>query len=265
MAPPFRAPAGMLTLTTMQSGIYLGRLAGFPIRLGWSFLLLLGFVALTAGGLGGVFLTLLTFGSVVLHELGHALVARRLGVRIAGIDLHFLGGAALMVDPPRSARDEIAIAAAGPAVSLALAGLGFGLGNLLGAPLIVHLGWVNLILGLFNLVPALPMDGGRILRAVLARRMSFANATEAAVKVSRVFAVLFGVVAIAFGQLQLAFIGVLVWLMGSAERRNIPHSTYRDEVEVLPPSPLGRFPGAWPGTAGPYRVVRWEVQRPGRW
>src|SRR5688500_1793538 len=102
----------------MQSGIYLGRLAGFPIRLGWSFLLLLGIVALTAGGLGGVFLVLLTFGSVILHELGHALVARHLGVRIAGIDLHFLGGAALMVDPPRSARDEIAIAAAGPAVSL---------------------------------------------------------------------------------------------------------------------------------------------------
>ena len=85
----------------------LGTVAGIPIRLRASFLALLAFVFLTAGGIAGVFAVLLTFGSVVLHELGHALVARRLGVRIANIDLHFLGGAAQMVDPPRSARDEI--------------------------------------------------------------------------------------------------------------------------------------------------------------
>jgi Zn-dependent protease len=182
--------------------------------------------------MGGVFLVLLIFGSVVLHEMGHALVARRLGVRIAAIDLHFLGGAALMVDPPRTARDEIAIALAGPIVSLALAGMAFGVGGATGITLISHLGWVNLILGVFNLIPALPMDGGRVLRAALASRSGYARATETAVKVSRVFAVLFVLAAIWFGHLQLALVAGLVWLMASAERRMIPHAGYRDEPEV---------------------------------
>src|SRR5436190_22065529 len=96
----------------------IGSVFGFPIRLNLSFLLLLGAVLLWMGGLPGVVAVLLVFASVLLHELGHSVVARRLGVRIASIDLHFFGGAARMVDIPRTARDEIAIAAAGPAVSL---------------------------------------------------------------------------------------------------------------------------------------------------
>src|SRR5689334_176487 len=117
----------MLTLLSVENAFHLGRLAGFPIRLRLSFLLLLGILWFTGGSIG---LVLLTFGSILVHELGHAIVARRLGVRIAAIDLHFLGGAALMVDPPRNADDEFAIAAAGPAVSLGIAALGMGLGAL---------------------------------------------------------------------------------------------------------------------------------------
>ena len=90
----------------------IGALLGFPLEVNLSFLILLGVVLLSAGGLAGVFITLLAFGSVVLHELGHALMARHLGIRIAGIELQFFGGAAKMIDPPRSAGDEIAIAAA---------------------------------------------------------------------------------------------------------------------------------------------------------
>jgi len=225
----------------MSNGFTLGRLAGIPIRLRLSFLLLLGLVALTAGGMGGVFLVLLTFGSVLAHEMGHALVARHLDVRIAAIDLHFLGGAALMVDPPRTARDEIAIAVAGPIVSLALAGVALGLGGATGITLLSHLGWVNLILGVFNLIPALPMDGGRVLRAVLAGKRGYARATETAVKVSHVFAVIFVVAALWYGYLQLALVAGLVWLMANAERRMIPHGGYRDEpeVEILEPDPYG--------------------------
>jgi Zn-dependent protease len=234
----------------MSNGLTIGRLAGIPIRLRLSFLLLLALVAIAAGGLGGVFLVLLTFASVVAHEMGHALVARQLDVRIAAIDLHFLGGAALMVDPPRRARDEIAIALAGPMVSLALAGLGFGLGAATGVTLLAHLGWVNLILGVFNLIPALPMDGGRVLRAALAGRQGYARATETAVKVSRVFAVVFVVAALALGHLQLALIAGLVWLMASAERRMIPHGGYRDEPEVEVLDPWG-YPRP--------RVYRWRA------
>src|SRR5688572_28968656 len=141
----------------------LGSLLGFPVEIAPSFLVLLGVVLIWMGGLAGVFVVGLAFGSVLLHELGHALVARRLGVRVAGIELNFFGGAAKMIELPRAANHEIAIAAAGPAVSLGLAGLGFGLGAVTGAWLFTLIGWINLVIAGFNLIPALPMDGGRIL------------------------------------------------------------------------------------------------------
>src|SRR5947207_15286444 len=103
----------------------LGSVFGFPVRVNLSFLLLLGVILLWSGGLAGVAVAVLAFGSVLLHELGHALMARHLGVRVASIDLHFFGGAARMGDSSRSPGDEIAIAAAGPAVSFALGGLGY--------------------------------------------------------------------------------------------------------------------------------------------
>src|SRR5689334_16590371 len=141
----------------------LGRVFGFPVEINLSFLLLLAVVYLAFGGLAGVLVVGLAFGSVLLHELGHALVARRLGVHISGIELSFFGGAAKMVQMPRSADHEIAIAAAGPAVSLMLAGAGFGLGVVLHSTLLWMIGSVNLAIAGFNLIPALPMDGGRIL------------------------------------------------------------------------------------------------------
>jgi Zn-dependent protease len=197
----------------------IGRLFGFPIEINVSFLLLLGVIFLTAGGAAGVLTVLLAFGSVLLHELGHALTARRLGVPIAGIELNFFGGAAKMTRLPRTPRDEIVIAAAGPAVSLALGALGLGLGALTGWSFAVLVGAINVVLGVFNLVPALPMDGGRILRAVLARRRGFVRATSAAVTVSRVFSVVFGVVGLATGHFQLAVLALVLWTMASQERR----------------------------------------------
>jgi len=216
----------------MFAPLNLGRIAGIPIRLRPTFLLLLGFVFLTAGGMAGVFMVLVTFASVLVHELGHALVARRLDVRTAGIDLHFLGGMAQMIDPPRSARDEIAIAAAGPAVSLALAGLGFALGGALDWPFAQTFGWINLILGLFNLIPALPMDGGRILRAALSFRHGYVPATRLAIKVSRAFVVVFAVGALALGSLQLLLLAGLLWLMTAAERAAAGLTGYRDDRTV---------------------------------
>ena len=166
---------------------------GFPVEINLSFLLLLALVFVAFGGLPGVLVVGFTFGSVLLHELGHALVARRLGVYVSGIELSFFGGAAKMVQMPRSADHEIAIAAAGPAVSLMLGGAGLGLGMLLHIPflgwplgLFGTIGWINLVLAGFNLIPALPMDGGRILRALLTRRMDFVRATDVSVQVARV-------------------------------------------------------------------------------
>src|SRR4051812_20401121 len=184
----------------------LGSMFGFPIEINLSFLMLLALVFVAFGGVAGVVIVCLAFASVLLHELGHALVARKLGVRVSGIELGFFGGAAKMVDMPRTSSHEIMIAAAGPAVSLVLAGLGLGLGAMTHVPLIAWLGWTNLIIALFNLIPALPMDGGRILRAALSRKMSFFRATEISVKVARVAAVGFALFGLAYGWYQLALL-----------------------------------------------------------
>jgi Zn-dependent protease len=195
----------------------LGRVFGFPVEINISFLLLLALVFVAYGGLSGVLVVGLAFASVLLHELGHALVARRLGVHVSGIELSFFGGAAKMVQMPRSADHEIAIAAAGPAVSLVLGGAGLGLGALLHAPLFGMIGWINLVLAGFNLIPALPMDGGRILRALLTRKMDFVQATDVAVQVSRVVAVGFGILGL-LGAYQLLVLAPFLWMMGTRER-----------------------------------------------
>jgi len=199
----------------------LGRVLGFPVEINFSFLLLLAVVFVAYGGLAGVVIVGLAFASVLLHELGHALVARRFGVHVSGIELSFFGGAAKMMQLPRKANHEIAIAAAGPAVSLMLGGAGLGLGMLLHATplgsLFGMIGWINLVLAGFNLIPALPMDGGRILRALLTRRMDFVRATDVSVSVSRVVAIGFGILGL-MGAYQLLVLAPLLWMMGTRER-----------------------------------------------
>lgn len=195
----------------------LGTVLGFPIEINLSFLILLGVVFVGFGGLLGVFVVSLAFGSVLLHELGHAVIARLLGVHIAGIELGFFGGAAKMEGIPRRPNHEIAIAIAGPIVSLVLAGVGLGLGALVHSELISMLGWINLVLAGFNLLPALPMDGGRILRAFLAKRTSFVRATDQAITVARVFAIGFALLGL-MGSYQLLLLAPFLWLMGSRER-----------------------------------------------
>lgn len=244
----------------------LGTLFSFPVHVNVTFLVLLAIVGLTMGGAMAIAVVLLSFASVLLHELGHALVARHLGVRIDRIELHFFGGAAQMTDHPRSAGDEIAISAAGPAVSFALAGLSVLLAQVTGLWVFGLLARINLILGAFNLLPALPMDGGRILRALLSRRMGYARATETAVKVTRVAAVglaLFGLVSL---QLYLVLLSVLLWFMASAEQRAARHGLgdYPDAFEAYRDAREGPAPG-WrvqpPRTAGPGFFVRRDGHR----
>ncbi|MCA9667933.1 MAG: site-2 protease family protein [Myxococcales bacterium] len=220
--------------TTTFRPIKLGRLFGFPIELRWSFLALLALVLLTSGGLIGLAYVLVAFTSVLAHELGHALVARRLGVGVSGIDLHFFGGAAKLSSMPKSSRDEVLIAAAGPAVSFAIAALA-GLGYLLSGSLAVAtLALINLVLGAFNLLPALPMDGGRIFRALLSRRLGRIRATEISVTVARVTAVALGLVGVLTVSVFLVGLAVLLWMMASAELRAAPLWRYIDEEPAGP-------------------------------
>lgn len=232
----------------------IGRLLGFPIEVNLSFLIMLGVVLLVWGGLAGVFAVLVAFASVLLHELGHAVTARRLGVPVVGIELHFFGGAAKMVGQPKTANDEVLIAAAGPAVSFALgvAGLalaavtgGLGLGS--ATMLLQYIGWINVIIGVFNLVPALPMDGGRILRALLTRKVSFERATEISVRIARGVALALGITGLVTLQLYLVLLAAFLWFLGVSELRMARmighHFTYdrkgyrryaHTDVEVLP-------------------------------
>jgi Zn-dependent protease len=197
----------------------IGTLLGFPVEINLTFLLLLGFVYLWMGGVAGLIVVAIAFTSVLLHELGHAVVARQLGVHVSGIELHFFGGAAKMGEMPRAPNHEIAIAAAGPIVSLVLAALGLGIGMAAGAWFIVAIGWINLTIALFNLIPALPMDGGRILRALLTKRMDYVRATDVAVSIARVVAVAFAVFGLMAGMYQLALLAPFLWVMGTNERR----------------------------------------------
>jgi Zn-dependent protease len=251
----------------------LGRLLGFPIDINLTFLLLLALVFVAFGGLAGVFVVCLAFGSIVLHELGHAVVARRLGVHVDSIELGFLGGAARMVNLPRTANSELAIAAAGPAVSLVLGGVGLGIGMLFHAPFVAMIGWINLAIAGFNLIPALPMDGGRILRAALSKRLGFVRATDAAVTVSRAVAIGFVVFGL-MGAYQLLVLAPFLWLMGSREQllaRAMPDHYATGDVEVLGRNERGRG-GGWGspfdrrgfhGAGGPLRRYT-IVQRDGR-
>lgn len=195
----------------------LGTLLGFPVEVNPSFVLLLALVLVAWGGVVGVVLVCLAFASVLLHELGHALVARQLGVDVSGIELSFFGGAAKMIRLPRTATHELAIAAAGPLVSFALGGLGLGLAAVTHVGLFAWLGWTNLVIAGFNLIPALPMDGGRILRALLTRKLDYVRATDVTVTVAKVVAGLFVIAGLA-GVYQLLFLAPFLWIMATREQ-----------------------------------------------
>ncbi|MEI6861484.1 MAG: site-2 protease family protein [Verrucomicrobiota bacterium] len=189
--------------------IPLFRLFGIPLRLHWSFLGLLGWFAWQGwlpdehghgGGGRGMFWTvallLAFFTCVVLHELGHCLTARRFGIGTRRILLLPIGGMADMEEIPRQPSREILMTLAGPAVNFVIAGL-LGLATWhipemvpLYSPqgLAYELAQWNLYMGLFNLVPVFPMDGGRIFRALLATRLPYVRATFVAATVAKVLA-----------------------------------------------------------------------------
>ena len=226
----------------------LGRIAGIPVGISpwWLVIVALftwslgssyfpsevkGIAPLASYGLG-LASVLLLFASILAHEFGHALVARRRGVEVEEIDLWLLGGVSRMRGQPKTADDELAYAFAGPAVTAAIA-LVFGLAWLLlpsTAPravraLIVYEGEVNAAIFLFNLIPAFPLDGGRILRAALWRHTGdIHRATETAARIGRAFGYLmigFGVVLAlegAPGGLWISFIGLFVIAGAKAEQ-----------------------------------------------
>ena len=183
--------------------------------------------------LAGVALITTVFGCVVLHELGHAFMARHYGIPTLDITMYPIGGVARLARMPRKPREEFMIAIAGPAVNVVIAlvlllinsVLGYGISmaeamytqaNVLGM-----LMWINVSLVVFNMIPAFPMDGGRILRAALATQLDYRNATHIASLAGQAIAVVMGIFGIFSGMWTLPFVSMFVFMAARQEVQNV--------------------------------------------
>jgi Zn-dependent protease len=258
----------------------IGTAFGIGIHVHWSFLILPAWVLLQELGLGGwawalfaVALVLAVFGCVVLHELGHALAARRFGIRTRDITLYPIGGVARLERMSEKPWEELWIAVAGPAVNVVIAGglwvlLGLiaATGPLFAVPLagldfLYMLMIINLVLVGFNMLPAFPMDGGRVLRALLAMRLGHVRATEVAVQVGTLMAVLMAVVgAVALHSLSWVLVAGVVWLLGQQELAGLYRRARREEPHQFGNAPDDAFEQAAPPAPGSLRVFLWDPQ-----
>lgn len=240
-----------------MSAIRIARVAGIPIYAHVTLLILLPFAAVSVARiasvsfLGGLLGALGFFASVVLHELGHSLVALRKGCRVREIMLLPIGGVAQLDRMPVRPRDEIHVAVAGPAVSLGLyfagrllSDLAAGLSIAPSARVLAMLGGVNLMLALFNLLPSFPMDGGRIFRAWLTPKVGHLLATYIASGVGRVTAVVFGLIALFQFNPMLLLIALFIYQAAGVEYRM---AVQQEVARTRGPAPLEPSEPAWPG------------------
>ncbi len=231
----------------MGNSFTIFRVRGIDIRVHVTFPLILIWSALqfglfsdggTSGAAFGILATLLLFGIVVMHELGHSLAAQHYGVSVKQIVLLPIGGVAQLARIPENPVQELVIAIAGPLVNFALAivltlvGLGIGvsvgldtmifeMGGFSPLGLFSYIFASNLFLGLFNLLPAFPMDGGRVLRALMAMKLDYARATSIAVTIGQTLAWLLGLWGFLQGNLFLIFIAVFIYMGAGHEGQTV--------------------------------------------
>src|SRR5215217_3536608 len=225
----------------MGGSFKIGRFSGIDVRVHWTFLLLLAFFAFlgyqTSGSLAGALtptaVIVALFLCVLLHEFGHSLVAQRLGIEIHSITLLPIGGVSNLESIPEKPSDEVKITLAGPLVNVVLAPIFFGVGLLFRAvprmpadlfmgigsvgQFFFYLGYLNVVLAVFNLLPAFPLDGGRILRALLTTRLGAVRATDISSIVGQVFAAAFFLIGLLGGNFLLALVAVFVFFGASGE------------------------------------------------
>jgi Zn-dependent protease/CBS domain-containing protein len=229
----------------MGSAFKIGRLSGIDVRVHWTFLLLLAFFAFLGyqesgsliGALTATAMIVALFLCVLLHEFGHSLVAQRLGLEIRSITLLPIGGISNLESLPEKPADEVKITVAGPLVNVVLAPIFFGVGLLLGAvprvptdlftgigsvgQFFFYLGYLNVVLAVFNLLPAFPMDGGRLLRGLLATRLGAVRATDIASRVGQLFAVAFFLIGLLSGNFLLLLIAVFIFFGATGEAQMV--------------------------------------------
>src|ERR671916_2693596 len=225
----------------MGCSFKIGRFSGINVKVHCTFLLLVAFFAFlgyrSSGSLAGALtptaVIVALFLCVLLHEFGHSLVAQRLGIEIKSITLLPIGGVSNLESLPEKPSDEVKITLAGPLVNVVLAPIFFGLGLLLGAEprmptdlftgigsvgqFFFYLGYLNVVLAVFNLIPAFPLDGGRILRALLATRLGAVRATDISSTLGQVFAAAFFLIGLLGGNFFLALIAVFIFFGASGE------------------------------------------------
>jgi len=226
----------------MKYSFKIASIWGIPIELHITFILLMALVL----GLSGLYfftLTMFLFVFVVAHELSHSMVARHFNIRVRKIVLYPIGGVSEIEEIPENPRIEWRVAIAGPLASFGIGGILLALGEIVpiktGAAislittgsLLFDLGTLNIILGAFNLIPAFPMDGGRVFRALLAERMKFSDATKYAAFIGRllgIFMAFFGI----FYNIWLVMIGVFIYIGASEEAEQTIVSTTLARVRV---------------------------------
>lgn len=234
---------------TVAAGTYFG----IPVRIHWTFPLVLAALGAEAGIAGtwadafrAVGLVVAVFVCVTLHEFGHGLAARRYGIKVRDIVLLPIGGMARAERIPERPREEIVVALAGPAVNFGLAALLLAVATLVGAPAAVgahpisDLLVVNLLLGTFNLTPAFPMDGGRVLRALLALRFPYPRATAIARAVGQSIAQAFivvGFVDLSFAVLPLIALFIFVGAAREEQMIRARLAALSPQRPVLPTTP----------------------------
>jgi Zn-dependent protease/CBS domain-containing protein len=240
------------SLRRMKRSLKIGSVYGIGIFLHWTFLLLVAaifaYYYVQSQSLGaavsGMGLILAVFLCVILHELGHALTARRFGVPTRSITLYPIGGLARLERIPSEPMKEFWIAIGGPAVNVVIAVVlallllvtgGTFAPDALQSPgqhLIASLMWINAVLAGFNLLPAFPMDGGRVLRSLLALRQDYAQATQTAANVGQGMAILFGLIGIMWFNPILLFIALFVYVGAQQESRQAMYRAFTEGTPV---------------------------------
>jgi Zn-dependent protease/predicted transcriptional regulator len=239
----------------MAASIQIGKIMGIPIKLHITFLLILpifgwvfannpppfGFNDVEPVSLRyalGMSAALFLFIGVLLHELGHSYVAKRHGTNIQSITLFLFGGVSSMEEIPRNPKVEFKMAATGPGVSFLIGIILLFIVYFLFKPtdnpylrLVWLVGYINIILGIFNLLPAFPMDGGRVLRAWLAGRMSYIRATRAAANIGKMFAIFMGIFGL-FYSFWLILIAFFIYIGASEEEKSTEVSVVLEGVKI---------------------------------
>ncbi len=245
----------------MNSSIQIGKIMGIPIKLHITFLLILpvfGYVfanyppdfgfsdvepLLLRYALGLSFAILL-FTCVLLHELGHSYVAKKHGSNIQGITLFLFGGVSSLEDIPRNPKMEFKMALAGPAISLLIGSILIIFYKILNGDLhlsnpylrmVWMIGYINVVLCIFNLLPAFPMDGGRVLRAVLAGKMSYLKATQTAAYVGKMFAIfmgIFGFLTVSTGGFWFMLIAFFIYIGATEEEKSTQVSVTLEGMKI---------------------------------